>query len=87
MLLKLYSVFDSKVEEYEKPFTGRSHGEVLREITSLANDGKSRLSLYAPDFTLFYLGDFDTKTAQFDTSKAKISLANVIELVKESPIK
>lgn len=59
MLLKMYSIRDSKGELFNTPFFNKSHGEAERNFRTLVNDGKSTVNKYPEDFDLYYLGDYD----------------------------
>lgn len=63
MELKIFSVYDSKVEAYLTPFFFPSRGHALRHFGDLANDPSSLLCKHAADFTLFELGHFDDSNA------------------------
>ncbi|MEM2002680.1 MAG: hypothetical protein QXT77_08560 [Candidatus Methanomethylicaceae archaeon] len=62
MVLKIYSIRDSKTEVFNVPFFNKTHGEAERNFRELVNDEKSRLSKYPEDFDLYYLGEYDDNT-------------------------
>ena len=66
MLLKVFTVFDSKAEAYLQPFYGKSKGEAIRSFIEAANDKQSQIGKYPEDFTLFDLGEFDDSTSRFN---------------------
>lgn len=59
MLLKAYSVFDSKSEVFSPPFFLKSRGLAIRQFMELLKDKGTMPGKYPSDFTLFELGDFD----------------------------
>ena len=65
MVLKIYSIRDSKGEVYNAPFYQKTHGEAERNFRSLANDEKSTIFQYPEDFDLWYLGEFDDNKGEF----------------------
>jgi hypothetical protein len=79
MILKVFSVYDSKVEVYFPPFMLKNKGEALRGMMELVTDGKSNISKYPEDFTLFELGSFDDSTAKFDLLLTPLSVCKAIE--------
>lgn len=77
--LKVYCVYDSKVEAYMQPFFCRAVGEALRNWESLANDGKSMISSHPADFTLFETAEYDEETGSFSQYTALKSLGTALE--------
>ena len=84
MLLKIFTVYDSKVGAYLQPFFMRSKGEAIRGFSEIVNDGKSAFSNHPADYTLFELGDFFDDTGVIVPHKSPISLGVGIEFVKVS---
>ena len=80
--MKIYSIYDSKADLWQAPFTQNSRGECLRNFETFANDPQSNLSKYGADFTLFEIGGFDVRTGQTLIYEAKISLGTALELKK-----
>lgn len=85
MNLKLYAVFDSKVEQYLAPFVMRSRGEAVRSWIDVVNDEKTQFSKHPEDFTLMEVGEFDQSTGKFipDTHYPK-SIGVALEFVKQN---
>lgn len=84
MNMKIFSVYDSKVEAYMQPFFMQSKGAAIRGYTELVNDPNHSFGKYPGDFTLFELGSFDELTAKFDMYKTPVSLGVGLEFVKSS---
>jgi len=59
MLLKVYSIRDSKGEKYNQPFYQNTHGEAERNFSRICVDPESLISKYPDDFDLYYIGDWD----------------------------
>ena len=51
MILKMYTVFDSKVGAYLPPFFLRSNGEAVRSFITTCNDPKHSFYKYPGDYT------------------------------------
>lgn len=83
MMLKMYSVFDSAVQGFERPFAARSHGEVLREFTDMLAEGKSKFAKNPHDFTIYYIGDFNDSTGVLDCFP-KVSIGVMSELIAKN---
>lgn len=85
MLLKMFCIYDAKVEAYMTPFFMRSKGEAIRGFTELVNDGKSNFAKYPADFTLFELGDWNDGACAFGLHPAPIVVCVGVELVSNEP--
>lgn len=59
MILKIFSIRDSKGEVYNQPFFKKTHGEAERDFTTLVKDQKSTVALYPEDFDLYFIGEYD----------------------------
>lgn len=77
--LKLFSVYDSKAEVYDKPFCMLSKGECIRGFGDAANNTQTTLGQHPADFTLFELGEFDQKTGLIIQLSAKLNLGTALE--------
>lgn len=82
MLLKVFTVYDSKAEAYLQPFYGKSRGEALRSFIEAANDKQSNIGKYPEDFTLFDLGEFDDSNCTFNLLSVSVPLGRAIEFIK-----
>lgn len=80
--LLAFSIFDSKVEAYLPPFYLQSKGEAIRAFTDASNDTQHRIGKHPSDYTLFELGEWDEKTAQFIPHATPMSLGVAIEFTK-----
>lgn len=78
-MLKVFCIYDSKVESYMNPFCCSALGEAIRGFTELANDSNSNICKYASDFTLFELGSYDPATAKFVLHSTVLSRGCAIE--------
>jgi len=79
MLLKIFTIYDSKTEAYMSPFFNQSTGGALRSFEEACRDENSTFHKYPSDFTLFEIGSFDDNTAQIQFHDAKISLGSANE--------
>lgn len=82
MLMKVFSIYDSKVEAYMKPFFDQTKGSAIRAVTEAVNDSSTTFSKYPADFTLFELGTYDDSSAQFDLYSSPVSIGVLLEFVK-----
>jgi len=67
MQLKIYSIRDTKSNVFNNPFYKSTHGEAERDFTSVVNDEKSMINKYPADFSLWYLGTYDSDSGRFES--------------------
>lgn len=82
MILKMFAVYDSKVEAYMQPFFMQSTGQACRSFEDTATDETTLINKHAADFTLFEIGTFDDQTATVYIHEAKINLGSANEYIK-----
>ena len=80
MLLKMYSLYDSKTEAYIAPFYSKAKGDAIRQVTQIVNDPNSKhdFGKYPEDFTLFEVGVFDDTTGMIMPHSANESLGCLV---------
>lgn len=83
MILRVFSLYDSKVEAYLQPMFLRTANEAIRAITSYVNQPDHHFAKNAPDLTLFELGVWDDSNAKFVLHDAKVNLGNLVEFRKD----
>lgn len=86
--LKVFVVYDAKVEAYLQPFFARSVGEALRMWEATCNDGKSMMSTHPTDFALFESAEFDEASGRFTQHNALVPLGTALESKRapEAPV-
>lgn len=77
---KLFTVYDQKAEVFLPPFFVPTNGIATRAFRDCVNSEDHQFGKHPSDYTLFYLGDFDDSTAEFDLG-SKISLGNGVEFL------
>lgn len=77
--LKVYVVHDSKVQAYNQPIFCRTAGEALRMWAEVSNDGKSMMSRYPADYTLFEVAEYDDSSGRFKQHDAHINLGTALD--------
>lgn len=82
-MVKVFTVYDSKVETYLQPFQARTKGEAIRSFADAVMDQKSQISQHPEDFTLFEIATYDDTTGVYTSLDAKISLGCAIEFKKD----
>lgn len=80
MLVKMFSIYDSKVPVYKQPFFMRSRGEAMRALESEMKDTNNGFYRHAEDFVLFELGEFDDETCELKLHSAPQSVIRMIDI-------
>ncbi len=57
VLLRLYSVYDQKAEQFGPPQVFHNDMLALRSFESIVNDDKMFICKYPEDFSLYYVGN------------------------------
>lgn len=82
MKLKMYCVYDCKVEAYLQPFFMRTRGEALRAWQQTCNDPQTAMCVHPSDYTLFEIGEFDDGKGVCVMYDSKVSLGLALEFKK-----
>jgi hypothetical protein len=82
IMLKVFSVFDSKVGAYMNPIFLRSKGEAIRVFEATVNTVDHDFYKWSADYTLFELGEFDNLKGTFKLHTAPISIGCALEFFK-----
>lgn len=81
MVLKVYTIFDSAVGAYHRPFYCHGPGEAIRNFTLAAKDPQCTIFQSPADYTLFELGEWDDHTGIFQMYQAHKSLGKALEFI------
>lgn len=57
VLLRLYSIYDEKAEQFSPPQVYHNDMLALRAFEGLVNDDKTLINSYPEDFSLYYVGN------------------------------
>jgi len=66
MILKAFSIRDSKSETFNIPFFKRAHGEAERDFSAVVRDPKTSPGQFPEDYDLYYVGHYDDNTGVFE---------------------
>lgn len=86
MKLKVFTVYDSKVEAFLQPFFAESRGAALRMWQETVNNAQTSIHKYPEDFTLFEIGEYYDDNARFENHVTPISLGLALEFIKVKPV-
>ena len=80
MILKVFSIYDSKAEAYLQPFFMANKGTAIRAIVDLLGKPDHQFAKYPADFTLFELGEYDDSSGRMLPHSTPLSIAKTNEL-------
>lgn len=86
MKVKVYVVYDCKVEAFMAPFFMQSRGQAMRAFADSVNDRSGRYRAHPADFTLFELGEFDDSSGSLSLYEAKINLGTGLEFKEKDSV-
>lgn len=84
MTLRVYTVFDSKIGTYMRPFVMQTKGEALRSWVDIVNDPQTQFNKHPEDFTLFEIAEYDDATGKFTNHPTPVSLGLALEFLKNT---
>lgn len=82
MVLKVFTIYDSKVQAYKQPVFMRNSGEAIRAMQEILTDPQHNFTKFCEDYTLFELGEYDDENASFNLHLTPKSVAKLNELKK-----
>jgi len=78
MQIKMFSIYDSVAEVYNRPFFLPNKNVALRQFANMCSDPDSQVSLNPTDYTLFELGTWDDSNCKL-TKLKQTSLGNGVQ--------
>lgn len=79
-MIKIYAIYDQKLEAYNRPFFLISEGVAIRAFQDEINNIDSELSKHPADYDLYKLGEYDEQTGEITPNKPQL-LANGKDLI------
>lgn len=83
MDLKVYAVWDSKVELYAQPFCLKSEGQALRSWIDAVNDPNTMMNRHPQDYCLFQIAEYNEDKGMFENLRTPKSLGYAIDFIRE----
>lgn len=86
--LRLYSIYDSKAEQFSPPQVYHNDMLALRAFEGIVNDDKMLIKKYPEDFSLYYLGNIGDGDGRYyiencDESRIPVMVGRAIEYVQD----
>lgn len=82
MILKAYTIHDSKALQYHSPWFAVSDGAACRIVADLANDLQTMIGRHPRDYTLWLCGTYDDSSGLFTPVQPLVHVMDVIALVR-----
>lgn len=82
MKYKIFSIFDSKAENFNTPIFLPTEGQALRIFDDMVNSQDNEIAKHPEDYTLFCVGEFDSDQGLVTPLLTPKSLGLAQEFVK-----
>lgn len=84
--LRLYSIYDSKAEQFSPPQVYHNDMLALRAFEGIVNDDKMVINSYPEDFSLYYLGNLGDSDGRYyiencDESRIPVIVGRALDYV------
>lgn len=70
--MNLYSVYDSKMEQYLPPFAAVNNSHAVRLFTDHVNDPQSAVNKHPDDYSLDFVGTMSEETGEITGKPVRI---------------
>lgn len=85
--LRLYSIYDSKAEQFSPPQVYHNDMLALRAFESMVNDDNMLIKKYPEDFILYYVGNLSDSDGRYyvencDESRIPVMVGLAVEYVQ-----
>ena len=86
--LRLYSIYDSKAEQFSPPQVYHNDMLALRAFEGIVNDDKMLIKKYPEDFSLHYVGDLGDSDGRYhiessDESRVPVLVGRAVDYVHD----
>lgn len=86
--LRLYSIYDSKAEQFSPPQVYHNDMLALRAFEGIVNDDKMLIKKYPEDFSLHYVGNLGDSDGRYfvetsDESRVPVLVGRAVEYVQD----
>lgn len=86
--LRLYSIYDSKAEQFSPPQVYHNDMLALRAFEGIVNDDKMLIKKYPEDFTIYYLGNLGDSDGRYfiessDETRVPVLLGRAVDYVQD----
>lgn len=85
MILKVFSVYDTKTKSYSNPFYSPTPDSAIRAFVDITNNPKSDVNRHPSDYILHQIGEFDDSTGLLTPQTPVINLGIGSDYLKSMP--
>jgi len=88
MIVRAYTIFDTKGLTYSNPFYAPTDGAAVRIVQDAANDLNTQLGRHPADFVVYNVGTYDDQNGIFQATE-RVHVIDVVALVsnrKDGPL-
>ena len=86
MILKVFSVLDTKGDVFLPPFFMAATGQAIRAFPDLANDPNTVVSRHPGDYRLVQLGEFDDASGRLSSIEPMVLLGYAQDFKALGPV-
>jgi len=88
VLLRLYSIYDSKAEQFSPPQVYHNDMLALRAFEGLVNDDKMLINSYPEDFSIYYVGNLGDSDGRYyidapDETRVPMLVGRAVDYVQD----
>lgn len=88
LTLKLYSIYDSKAEQFSPPQVYHNDMLALRGFEGIVNDDKMLICKYPEDFSIYYVGNLGDSDGRYyvencDESRVPVLIGRAVDYVHD----
>lgn len=85
--LRLYSIYDSKAEQFSPPQVYHNDMLALRAFEGIVNDDKMLIKNYPEDFSIYYVGNLGDSDGRYfiessDESRVPVLVGRAVDYVR-----
>ena len=84
MVLKMFSIYDSKAEAYVQPWYEVNRGVALRNFMAAVKDPQTAFHRFPGDYTLFEIGEWDPSKGTVFMYEHRENLGTAIQYLEMS---
>lgn len=86
--MRLYSIYDSKAEQFSPPQVYHNDMLALRAFEGLVNDDKTLINSYPEDFSLHYVGNLGDSDGRYyidgpDETRVPVLVGRAVDYVQD----
>lgn len=81
MLIRMYSIYDKKVNVYQPPLFCHNAGDALRTCHMHFSNPETKVNKYPEDFDVYDIGEYDDQTGQLKPHTNPQFLSTAVDIL------